>query len=755
MSISYTKFTEVAENRMKSLKNKFRLPQEVAIERFKNIAKDKGKSNFYGDLYELMKGCGYGEVDFRGKTFNEVNELLKKLKTKAETITMILDELYNIYSKHQRQGEYMERIVRKLGDESFEKESIRVAILKQFVKYLQEDMKSIHDGVSSVIRYIKRDDKKCKTIEDVIKKIDESIFDNISNNHTDKSSEEKGLSNEGKVFLKTIDDLSKCVFRGQGATREAMYTFAFAYGLTYYEDSQEIDYNKYRDIDKVFVDTFNDNLFRYIGEHRNRENNAIPTGEMVNFKNFAEVICIYYLSKKDEEISRYQRYVGAMDCIEKCKQNSIGIKSEGRTTEIFRLNYFENVAKINNDDDLVDYIIHNYYVPEKIKHSGFKTVAIDTKLIETVTGEAVNETARVAIVNKFIENKFVGDGSVTGVTTFLKKAKGLGISDITDESLNEYWESKMINPKKDRKLIGIANHLIEGLFDNESIARESLFKFAFVFDMKLYEDETETGYDKNRDIEKLLLIPFLGEGINYEKKLDTVCAYYLRKDGIEPEGKTKTVIGEKMKRVKAALEMKGNGEGKIVSGDKKNYFWNCAVNMEEEAFQKYVAENFEDEKESNNFNDFYTESNQITAFNIYKSIVSEIQKMTSEDEMDITLEMQDDVEIIIDEFNKTKYSKDDNFMKLLLALIKMVTPDKNVNYKNMTRSKLISLEYYKMKRDLDNTANFEQTYDEILDYINMDLIDARYNPLDTRSMYDLFVVFLVYIQVVLMNAPKN
>lgn len=747
-----TNFTKVAEDRMEEWKNKFGIPQELALARFDEIKKDYGKSNFYSEFYGLMGNCGYEKEDFKGKTFEEVTELLKKLKTEKEVQSDILDELYLIYSDHKRQGEYMERIVKKQGKE-FCNDCVRVAILKQFVKYLQEDMKSIHKGVSSVIRYIKRGDKNCKTIEDVIAKIDESIFDNINDDIKLSKHPEKTLSKEGKDLLKEIDDLSNCVYKGQGSTRKAMYTFAFAFGLKYYEDSEELNYNKYKDVNKFFVDTFNDNLFRYIGENRNRKNNAIPSGETVNFKNFAETICVYYLSKEDANLTRYNRYVSAMNCIEKCKEDSEEIQKETQATQFYRDNYMDVIKHIETDDELVAYILDNYFVPKNKKgQDKFKIKPIETELIETITGETMDKSVRVTIVNKFIENKFVGDGPITGVTTFVNKSKKLGISDITDDSLNEYATSKEIDSDKDRTLIKIADGLTTGEFWDKSKARETLFKFAFIFDMKLYKDEEESCCE-NRDVEKTLFVPLLSEGVDYESKLDTVFAYYLLKDGTSTKEKTETAIGKKMKKAYDVLGKNKHGLIRNSIADPKTYFWETVVNMSEEEFLRYIEENFEDEKEDASVNDFYVEADQITAFDLYNSRVDEIRKTTIENENEIKFKLYDDVEDLVEVFRCSKYNADEDFMKALVAMMHMVSPYKEIKPKNISRTKLISLEYYNLISDLKDATNFELTYDEVFDYINTDLIKARYNPLDIRSMFDLFIIFLVYMKVTL-DTPK-
>ena len=179
-------YTMLAENRWDELKNKFKcLPKESALALLDNISRSKGKSNYYSRLSELLESCGLESDIAHSKSIKDIELLINDLPTKQELSDMMLEELYKLYRDYKTPGEYMERIVKNTADED-------VAILKQFVRYLQKDGKSSHGGVASVIKYVKGENKDCKSIDDVIKCIDENIFMNTDGCYlvTDKQKEE-------------------------------------------------------------------------------------------------------------------------------------------------------------------------------------------------------------------------------------------------------------------------------------------------------------------------------------------------------------------------------------------------------------------------------------------------------------------------------------------------------------------------------------------------------------------------------------
>lgn len=104
-------------------------------------------------------------------------------------------------------------------------------------------------------------------------------------------------------LLKMADDLASGKFRAEGATKKSLYLFAMVYGMTYYsgdEDTAEIIDFKTDIETNLFRDYYANNLMRFISDvYRGRlcEFEVDPSGQGINYKNFAEMIYLYYISK--------------------------------------------------------------------------------------------------------------------------------------------------------------------------------------------------------------------------------------------------------------------------------------------------------------------------------------------------------------------------------------------------------------------------------------------------------------------------
>lgn len=117
------------------------------------------------------------------------------------------------------------------------------------------------------------------------------------------------------TMLKLSDDLASGKFRVNGMTREQLYIFAVAFGM----DAGSVEKN-------LFHDYYNDNLLRYVTDEEYLQNvtnyESEPTGEGINYKNYVEVIYLYYLSRfpdmsPREKLAKIQSMIDA--CAKKAK----------------------------------------------------------------------------------------------------------------------------------------------------------------------------------------------------------------------------------------------------------------------------------------------------------------------------------------------------------------------------------------------------------------------------------------------------
>lgn len=136
------------------------------------------------------------------------------------------------------------------------------------------------------------------TDETVLAVLDDGVFDGLA------TATKEQRKPDGKFgLLKAADDLATGKFRAGGATKKLLYLFAMVYGMTYYSgdaNGTEI-FDPKTDIEtNLFRDYYANNLMRFISEmYRGKlcEFELDPSGQGINYKNFAEMIYLYYISK--------------------------------------------------------------------------------------------------------------------------------------------------------------------------------------------------------------------------------------------------------------------------------------------------------------------------------------------------------------------------------------------------------------------------------------------------------------------------
>jgi hypothetical protein len=169
------------------------------------------------------------------------------------------------------------------------------------------------------------------------------------------------------TLLKLADDLASGKFRTSGRTRTDLYMFAMTFNMTVSLGRKE-EYDPETDVEKnLFHDYYNDNLLRYLTseyQERKKEFEREPTGEGINYKNFAEVIYLYYIRKKNmnaqEKIEGSQELI--MQCLERAQAGAI-IQDQlpEENTEIYRRGYIEKAMYLN-EEELIDYLCTDYYI---------------------------------------------------------------------------------------------------------------------------------------------------------------------------------------------------------------------------------------------------------------------------------------------------------------------------------------------------------------------------------------------------------
>ena len=201
---------------------------------------------------------------------------------------------------------------------------------------------------------------------------------------------EKGMLNVSKKYVQTVnekyDEISKCngkystygllklcndlaegIFRTNGTTKKNLYYFAMVYNMTYYvKDSDSdmiIDYDT--DIEKnLFEDYYNNNLMRFITSTFSENLSAYeldPSGNGINYKNFAEMIYLYYISSDYEPHEKIKRANEMIERVKVKKSNGSVFSNSNNNdlTSYFTSLFTEDI--INWDEEEFEKFIKNNY----------------------------------------------------------------------------------------------------------------------------------------------------------------------------------------------------------------------------------------------------------------------------------------------------------------------------------------------------------------------------------------------------------
>ncbi|MCD7904684.1 MAG: hypothetical protein LUG24_03740 [Clostridiales bacterium] len=179
----------------------------------------------------------------------------------------------------------------------------------------------------------------------------------------------------GWKLLQICDDLTKGSFKNNlGKTRVYIYYFAFMFGMTAAIRETDIRDDK-TDIEKnLFEDYYCDNLVRFF-ESTYKDSEYLssfekePAGNGINYKNFMEVIYLYYLYRTDlnlkpgQKIDRAEKKI--RECIKKAeKANKESGKDKENTasddifsglTSVFKRMYINSIADID-EDEIADFV---------------------------------------------------------------------------------------------------------------------------------------------------------------------------------------------------------------------------------------------------------------------------------------------------------------------------------------------------------------------------------------------------------------
>ncbi len=366
--------------------------QELLLEKFicyedgiaiiSNMQRVEGTSAYPHKKKELVSRLNAAGVSCTMQTdVEQLKKYVYKLPTSVEMEKKFVGILYDLYRNAKTPAQQIEELVRRFGEPEFQDSSVRLAIVKQYLLTT-----TYHTGVITEM-IINRNSLKTAPKPDVrtlARLADESLFDVL----------EKKLTKDEKTkytLLRLADDLANGRFKANGSTKTMLYMFAFAFNMTaaIYAENEPEDYD--RDIEtNLFFKYYANSVLRYASEDYNsRTSNyeAEPTGDGINYKNYAEVIYLYYLTKQDmtadkrlrranKAIAECTRYLEAHKGEELTADDKFMTKQE-KYTYLYKDLYLVKIAGLS-EEELIPFICSHYQIGDA--ETSLARISVNSKL---------------------------------------------------------------------------------------------------------------------------------------------------------------------------------------------------------------------------------------------------------------------------------------------------------------------------------------------------------------------------------------
>lgn len=290
-------------------------------------------------LYAMFDCCGIAYEKDRDCVYYTGLVKCSPLPDFSQVEERMIEALYSEYRNYPSPEEYMTRIVNKLAskEDGWAADPLRLRILKQFIKYGNYLADAEYGGRGLIQEYVKSKIGRKPTEQDVPAEVDDKVFDGL------EQAAKAQKRPDGKYgLLKLADDLAGGKFRAGGATKRGLYLLAMVYGMTYYSgaEGEKIDFES--DIEtNLFRDYYANNLMRFLSDaYKGKlcEFELDPSGQGINYKNFAEMIYLYYISKDYPPADKIRL---ASQMIKRVQQSRRGHENPSLSQKIQRTHYMK------------------------------------------------------------------------------------------------------------------------------------------------------------------------------------------------------------------------------------------------------------------------------------------------------------------------------------------------------------------------------------------------------------------------------
>ena len=254
------------------------------IEELRDIGNSSRAPSVLAELFRMFDAFGLNYE--KGQPVEYYAKIIEaaELPEAGDLEARMFRALYANFDKYPLPQEYITRGVDKFANaaDDWHGDTLRLRILKQFIKYGDYLRGAGFGGHLEIKNYVKPKISGKITAAAVCQHLDDGIFDSL------KTANKEQKKPDGKFGLvKLSDDLATGKFRTGGATKRGLYMFAMVFSMT------GADLEKH-----LFRDYYSNNLMRFITDayREGLGDYETPSGQGINYKNFAEMIYLYYLN---------------------------------------------------------------------------------------------------------------------------------------------------------------------------------------------------------------------------------------------------------------------------------------------------------------------------------------------------------------------------------------------------------------------------------------------------------------------------
>ena len=462
----------------KTLCNSFyiRMDFKNKIKSLKECEYDSQKPSILSSLFHMFEMAG---IDYqKDKNIAYYENLINSanLPDAIDIEKRIVDVLYKNFDKYPTPQEYMLRLVNNLSNpkDDWISDTLRLRILKQFIKY-GDYLKDAHfGGQKEINRYINERVGKKKSKEEICRYLDDKIFEKL------KEATKPQKKPEGKVgLLKLADDLAAGKFRTGGAAKRGLYLFAMVYGMTFRKDDCATDIEK-----NLFRDYYSNNLMRFLTEEYRdvaSDFEMAPSGQGINFKNFAEMIYLYFIVSDHNTVDKIKFSTQMIEEVQiEFERNPFN--NSNHDTNFFRSNYDSIFTK--SSSQFKKYLLENYNCSTHVvdpKTGKSYDIGIMQSQIEQNTAKRVHQE-----LLKELEHLIdINDCDYGLCLMYIEKMKNYHIKD--DKKFNDFC-----------KILNYIHKLLKNKrnFDGSHIDRTAIIVIYYYYHNEYY-NKNISGYWKN------------------------------------------------------------------------------------------------------------------------------------------------------------------------------------------------------------------------------------------------------------------